>query len=120
MKTFDKLGLIVDGITTDTTTSTAAVKIDGLDIGESTYVCVFNVTDATGTDTDNYFTLQLEVSDSANGTFVPVGNGIQVPLAGGKFEVGFAAEQANKFFRVTATETGDGATVTYTAFISKI
>jgi len=120
MKTFDKLGLIVEGATTDVTASTAAVKINGLNIGEASYVGVFNVTDATGTDSDNYFTLQLEVSDSADGTFVAVGNGIKAPLEGGKFEVGFTAGQANKFFRVTATETGDGASVTYTAFISKI
>ena len=127
-KTFDSLGLIVEGEAVSVTASCTGANIVGLNIGDASYVAVVNASATTGTvDGSNYYSLQVEVSDLVAGTYVAVGNPIVLPATAGGYQVGFTAEQIETlvtdaaFFRVTATKVGTTATaVTYTAFVSKI
>lgn len=110
----------IDGVTPTATTSTTGVNIDGVAIGDKTYLALLNVSAAAGTiDGSNYWTLALQVSDAVGGTYVTVGNVITV-LATGVYEIAVHSEQINNavanadFFRVTATLVGTTATsVTY-------
>lgn len=127
-KTYDLLGKIVESQAVTTTASCTGVNIVGLNIGSASYEVVFNYSATTGTvDGSNYYSLQLEVSDTVGGTYYPVGNAIKLPSGAGSATIGFNSDQIERLiagadcFRVTATKTGTTATgVTYTAFISKI
>ena len=122
MKTFDKLGLLGENVEVTATASSTPVEIEGLNIGEASYEVVINASDVEGTvDNDNYFTLQVEVSDSATGTFRALGNSIKLPATAAQYQIGFTSTQADRFFRVTVTQTGTTATkVVYTAFVSRV
>ena len=127
-KTFDSLGLIVEDEVVGATASCTGVNIVGQNIGSANYAVVLNNSVVTGTvDGSNYYSLQVEVSDTIAGTYVPLGESILLPATAGQSQIGFTSEQLERlttgadFFRVTATKTGTTATaVTYTAFVSKV
>jgi len=127
-KTFDLLGLIVEDEAVTTDASCTGANIDGLALGSASYVAVINTTASSGTvDASNYYTLALEASDAVGGTYVQVGNIVQLPATAGQYQIGFTAEQLEglvsgaDYFRITADQIGTTATaVTYTAFVSKI
>ena len=127
-KTFDLLGLIVEDEVVSVTASCTGANIDGLALGDASYVAVINTNAPTGTvDGSNHYSLQLEASDAVGGTYVAVGNPVVTPVAASQAQVGFTAAQLEglvasaDFFRVTATKVGTTATaVTYTSYISKI
>jgi len=110
----------IDGVSVSATTSSTGVNINGTNVGDMTYLALFNVSVASGTiDASNYFTLQLEVSDAVGGTYVAVGGPVTVTSTG-VFEVAVHSEEIEKaitsadYFRVTATKTGTTATdITY-------
>ncbi len=127
-KTFDLLGLIVEDEVVGATASCTGANIDGLALGNASYVAVINHGDVTGTvDGANYYTLQVEVSDAVGGTYVAIGEVIVLGATAAQLQVGFTSEQLERltsgadYFRVTATKEGTTATaVTYTAFVSKV
>ncbi len=127
-KTFDSLGLIVEDEVVGATASCTGANIDGLALGNASYVAVINTSVTTGTvDGANYYSLQLEVSDALAGTYVAVGELKVLPATAGQYQIGFTSEQLEgltsgaDYFRVTATKEGTTATaVTYTAFVSKV
>ena len=126
-KTFDLLGLIVEGQAVTTTASTTGVNIDGLAIGGVSYVAVINAGTLVGTfDGANNYTVAVQVSDAIGGTYVTVGNVATISEAG-QHQVGFTSEQIESlvsgadFFRLTVAKVGTTATgVTVTSFISKV
>lgn len=127
-KTFDSLGLIAEDEVVGATASCTGANIDGLALGDTSYVVVVNNSAVTGTvDGSNYYTLQVEVSDAVDGTYVSLGEGATLPATAGTTQFGFTSAQLNgltadaDYFRVTATKTGTTATeVTYTAYVSKV
>ncbi len=126
-KTFDILGLIVENEAVTVTASCTGVEIVGLNIGDAAYMAVINIGSITGTPSGtDYHTLQLEVSDTINGTYMPIGEPVIVAVDE-QAQVGFTASQIQRAvdgadcFRITATQVNTAATgVTYTAFISRI
>jgi len=121
-RTFDANTEVVDidGVTPTATTSTTGVNINGLAVGDKTYLAIFNVSAIAGTvDGSNYWKLQLECSDALGGTYAVVGDVLSITAAG-VYEIAFHSEQLNNvtaaadYFRVTATLVGTTATsVTY-------
>lgn len=126
-KTFDSLGLIIEGEAVTTTASCAGANIDGLALGNANYVVVVNTNTLVGTfDGSNNYTFQVQVSDTLGGTYVAIGEVVTV-TASGQFQIGFTSEQLERltsgadYFRVTATKVGTTATgITYTAFASRV
>ena len=124
-KTFDALGLIVEDEVVGATASCTGANIDGLSVGDASYLVALQTTVTTGTvDGSNYYTLQVQVSDAVGGTYANVGEALTLPAT---YQIGLTAEQINHatsgadYFRVTATKVGTTATaVTYTAFVSMI
>ncbi len=127
-KTFDLLGLIVEDEVVGATASCTGANIDGLALGNASYVAVINHGDVTGTvDGANYYTVIVEVSDAVAGTYVQVGETVTLGAVAAQIKIGMTAEQIERltsgadYFRVTATKEGTTATaVTYTAFVSKV
>lgn len=127
-KTYDELGLIAEDEAVTTTASCTGVNIDGLALGNASYVAVINYGDVTGTvDGSNYYTVKVEVSDALAGTYVAVGETVTLGATADQIQIGFTSEQVNRltasadYFRVTCTKVGTTATaVTYTAFVSRV
>lgn len=126
-KTFDSLGLIVEGQAVTTTASTTGANINGLALGGASYVAVINASALAGTfDASNNYTVAVQVSDAIGGTYVTVGN-VATILEAGQHQVGFTSEQLESlvsgadYFRLTVTKVGTTATgVTVTGFVSKV
>ena len=126
-KILDELSKLSENQAVTATATTVGANIDGINIGDVSYVAILNVTGATGTfDGANNYTVALEASDALGGAYKQVGN-LATILADGQHEVGFTANQLNSIvpnanhFRVTSTKVGTTATgITHTAFISKV
>ena len=127
-KTFDFQNLIVEDEAVTVTASCTGANIVGANIGSRSYVVILDYSATTGTvDGSNYYTLQVEVSDAVGGTYVSLGEAVDLPATAGQAQIGFTAEQIERlvtgadYFRVTATKTGTTATaVSYTAYVSEI
>jgi len=126
-KILDELSKLSENEVVSTTASTTGININGLAVGEASYVAIIDVTGATGTfDASNNYTVALEASDAVGGTYVQIGN-LATVLSDGQHEIGFTSKQLNSlvtgadFFRATVTKVGTTATaVTHTIFISKV
>jgi len=123
----DTLTLIANDEAVTTTATCTGVNINGLAVGEQSYVCQIETGAVTGTvDASNYYTVALKASDALGGTYVQVGNTITLPATAASFEIGFTSKQLNglvsgaDYFAVTCTKVGTTATAaSYTAYISK-
>lgn len=127
-KTYDLLLEVAKNVAVTSTASTPGVKIEGLNIGSASYVAVISNSAVTGTvDASNYYFCKLEASNAVAGTYVQVGQGVNIPATAGSTQIGFTSEQINdlvsgaNFFRITVTKIGTTATgVTVSAFLSRI
>lgn len=128
IKTFDILGLIGEDVAVTTTATATGVNINGLSVGDASYVCRVDTGAVTGTvDASNYYTITLKASDTLGGTYVQVGNTVTLPATAASFHIGFTAKQLNglvsgaDYFTITCTKVGTTATATsYTARISRL
>jgi hypothetical protein len=127
-KIVDENCLLGEDVAVTTTASSTGVNINGLAVGEASYVAIVNTGACTGTvDGSNYYTIALQASDAVGGTYVTVGNTVTLPATAATFEIGFTSAQLNglvsgaDYFRITCTKVGTTATATsWTAFISKV
>lgn len=127
-KTFDSLGLIAEDVAVTTTATCTGANINGLSVGDASYVCRVDTGAVTGTvDASNYYTITLKASDAVGGTYVQVGNTVTLPATAASFEIGFTSAQLNglvsgaDYFAITCTKVGTTATAaSYTAQISRV
>lgn len=127
-KTYDLLLELAKNVAVTSTASTTGVNIKGLNIGSASYVAVISNSAVTGTvDASNYYSCRLEASDTVAGTYVQVGQGVNLPATAKSTQIGFTSEQISSlvsganFFRITTAKVGTTATgVSVSAFLSRI
>ncbi len=127
VKTFDILCVLSENETSSATgMSATGVEIEGVNIGDKSYVCAIDVSNLVGTvDGSNYFDLGFSACATSGGTYVEIGFAVASTV--GEKQIGFTAAQLEatvpgaRFFKSTATLFGTTNTdITATTYLSVI